>query len=85
MRVVLLDEPTHGIDVGAKEEIYKVIRGIAQEGVGVVLISSEFEELEALCTRTLLLHEGALVGELKGDEIDQARILSILFDQREAA
>ena len=47
-----------------------------------MLISSEFDELEALCTRTLLLNEGALVGELKGEEIDQARILSILFEQR---
>ena len=48
-----------------------------------MLISSEFDELEALCTRTLLLNEGALVGELKGEEIDQARILSIL-EQRES-
>jgi len=84
VRVLLLDEPTHGVDVGAKEEIYALIRNVAAEGVAVLLVSSELEELELLCSRVLLLREGRLIGELAGDEISKGRMLADLYEQSEA-
>jgi ABC-type sugar transport system ATPase subunit len=81
LRVLLLDEPTHGVDIGAKEEIYRIIRSLAQSGLPIVVVSSEFEELEGLCDRVLLLVEGRLIGELRGTDIDHARIVHALFQR----
>lgn len=83
LKVLLLDEPTHGVDVGAKEEIYHLIRGLASEGVSIVVISSELEELEGLCTRVLLLVEGRVVGELVGDDIKEANMLGVLYAEHD--
>jgi ABC-type sugar transport system ATPase subunit len=63
-RVLMLDEPTRGVDVGAKAEIHALIRDLAAEGAGILLISSELPELLALSTRMLVLRQGRLVGEL---------------------
>ena len=63
-RVLILDEPTRGVDVGAKAEIHALIGELAAEGTGVLLISSELPELVALSTRILVLRDGRLVGEL---------------------
>ena len=60
-KVLLLDEPTRGVDVGAKAEIYRVIADLAREGLGVVVVSSELSELAGLCTRVLVMREGELV------------------------
>jgi ABC-type sugar transport system ATPase subunit len=79
IRVLLLDEPTHGVDVGAKARIYELIRGIAGQGVGVILISSELEELEGMCSRVVLLAEGRVVGEARGEEVEKGRMLTRLF------
>jgi ABC-type sugar transport system ATPase subunit len=79
LAVLLLDEPTHGVDVGAKARIYEIIRGLAAQGVSTVIISSELEELEGLCSRVLLLAEGRLVGELRGEEIEKGRMLTDLY------
>jgi len=65
-RVLLLDEPTRGIDVGAKAEIYELIRSLAAEGVSIVVSTSELPELLALADRSIVLHEGRLAGELPG-------------------
>lgn len=81
LRVLLLDEPTHGVDIGAKEEIYRIIRSLAKSGLPIVVVSSEFEELEGLCDRVLLLVEGRLIGELRGTDIDHARIVHALFQR----
>jgi ribose transport system ATP-binding protein len=81
VRVLLLDEPTHGVDVGAKEEIYRLIRAVADEGVAVLIVSSEFDELELLCSRVLLLREGTVIGSAAGAEITKARLLSDLYEQ----
>jgi ABC-type sugar transport system ATPase subunit len=80
LRVLLLDEPTHGVDVGAKEEIYRLIKESAARGVAVVVVSSELEELELLCTRVLLLREGAVIGEAAGGEISKSRMLADLYE-----
>jgi ABC-type sugar transport system ATPase subunit len=61
--VLVLDEPTHGVDVGAKHEIYQLIRRLSEEGAGILLISSELPEILGLSDRLLVLHEGELVGE----------------------
>ena len=65
-RVFIFDEPTVGIDVGAKREIYALIAGLAERGAGVIVISSELEEVVGLCNRVLVLREGRQVGELRG-------------------
>lgn len=65
-RVLILDEPTRGVDIGAKAEIYRLINDLARAGVAVLLISSELPEVIGLCDRVLVMREGALVGEVAG-------------------
>jgi ribose transport system ATP-binding protein len=74
-RVLILHEPTRGIDVGAKAEIYGILRGIASEGVGIVLISSEVPELIMNAERVLVLRHGRISGELRGEAMTEAEIL----------
>ncbi len=74
-RILILDEPTRGIDVGAKFEIYCLIRQLAENGAGVLVISSEMEELMGLCDRILVMRHGALVDELPCEQFDPERIL----------
>jgi ABC-type sugar transport system ATPase subunit len=74
-RVLILHEPTRGIDVGAKAEIYGILRGIASEGVAIVLISSEVPELLMNAERVLVLRHGWISGELRGDAMTEAEIL----------
>lgn len=69
-KVALFDEPTRGVDVGAKEGIYQIVEHLAHDGVGVVVVSSELEELVRLCDRVYAVFEGMVVGELVGDEIE---------------
>ncbi|MCH8291300.1 sugar ABC transporter ATP-binding protein [Candidatus Poribacteria bacterium] len=76
-RVLLLDEPTRGIDVGTKAEVYKLVRKAADGGAAVLLISSEMPELLALSDRLVVMCVGRLTGELKGDEMTQANILRL--------
>jgi ribose transport system ATP-binding protein len=83
--VLLLDEPTRGIDVGAKFEIYQLIRQLADDGAGVLVISSEIEELIGLCDRILVMRRGAIVDELAHGEFDRERILRAALHEAEAA
>jgi ABC-type sugar transport system ATPase subunit len=85
LRLLLLDEPTHGVDVGAKGEIYDLIRAHASSGVAIVVASSELEELEALCDRVVLVSDGATVGELGGEELTKDEILHELLASRPEA
>lgn len=73
--VLLLDEPTRGIDVGAREEIYHLISTLAGRGIGVLVVSSEFPELLNICDRILTFCEGRLTGEFKREEADQEILL----------
>ena len=68
-KVAILDEPTRGVDVGAKDEIYELIEGLARDGMAILVISSEMEELVRLCDRILSVYEGRIVAELSGAEI----------------
>ena len=76
-KVLLLDEPTRGIDVGTKTEIYKLVWRAADEGLAVLLVSSEMPELLALSDRVLVMCEGEITGELQGDEMTQQNILRL--------
>jgi len=79
--VLILDEPTRGIDVGAKYEIYTIINDLAAQGKGVVMISSEMPELSGMCDRIYVMNEGALVGELTAAEASQERIMSLIVSE----
>jgi ribose transport system ATP-binding protein len=76
-RVLLLDEPTRGIDVGAKAEIHRFILELPRNKTSVILFSSELPELISLCDRVLVLRNNAIVGELQGDEINEEKIMSL--------
>ncbi|APH71301.1 sugar ABC transporter ATP-binding protein [Aquibium oceanicum] len=74
-RVIFLDEPTRGVDVGAKAEIHRILRELARGGVGIVIISSELPELIGVCDRVLVVREGRISGEVAGDEMTEDRIM----------
>ena len=76
-KVLLLDEPTRGVDAGAKSEIYRVIAQLAENGLGVVVVSSELPELVGFCTRILVMREGRLVGEVAGDQATESDLLAL--------
>ena len=75
--VLIFDEPTRGIDVGAKQEIYSLIRDLAESGKGIILISSEMPELIGMSERILVMHEGVIEGELQATEVSQEKILDL--------
>ncbi|PTX72138.1 multiple monosaccharide ABC transporter ATP-binding protein [Sulfitobacter mediterraneus] len=79
--VLILDEPTRGIDVGAKFEIYGIINELSAQGKGVVMISSEMPELLGMCDRIYVMNEGAFVGELTAEEASQERIMSLIVTE----
>jgi ABC-type sugar transport system ATPase subunit/ribose/xylose/arabinose/galactoside ABC-type transport system permease subunit len=72
--IILLDEPTRGVDVGAKSEIYRIIDELAKEGKAILLISSEMNELLAMADRVLVMHEGTLTGEYSREEFSAEKI-----------
>jgi ribose transport system ATP-binding protein len=74
-KLVFLDEPTRGVDVGAKAEIHRILRDLARSGVGVVVISSELPELIGLCDRVLVVREGRITGEVFGEAMTEQRIM----------
>ncbi len=76
-KVLLLDDPTRGIDVGAKAELYKLIDGLCREGLGIIVTSSELPELITLCDRVLVLCEGRLTGELRRGEVTEQRLMEL--------
>jgi ribose transport system ATP-binding protein len=76
-KVLLLDEPTRGIDVGTKNEVYRLVREASQRGLAVLLVSSEMPELLALSDRVLVMCAGRITGELTGDNMTQANILRL--------
>ena len=75
--VLLLDEPTRGVDVGSKEEIYRLIEQLAARGVAVLFVSSEMEEILGLPDRVLVMHQGSITGELARDELSEERIMEL--------
>ncbi|MER6722148.1 sugar ABC transporter ATP-binding protein [Streptomyces halstedii] len=79
-RVLLLDEPTRGVDVGARAELYAVIRRLADEGLAVLLVSSEVPEVLGLADRVLVLREGRVVHEAAAQELDEHRVLDLVME-----
>ena len=75
--VLVLDEPTRGVDVGAKSEIYRIIDDLAKSGAGVLVISSELAEVVGVADRVIVMREGHLEGEVTGDDIDQENIIAL--------
>ncbi len=78
--VLLLDEPTRGVDVGARSEIYALIRRLADSGVAVLLVSSEVPEVLGLADRVLVVREGRVVHEAPSDELDEGRVLDLVME-----
>jgi ribose transport system ATP-binding protein len=76
-QVMIFDEPTRGIDVGAKFEIYGLIRALTKRGVGVLMISSELPEILGMSDRILVMHNGQMAGELSKDEATEERIVEL--------
>ncbi|EYR78304.1 sugar ABC transporter ATP-binding protein [Shinella sp. 838] len=76
-KVVLMDEPTRGIDVGAKTEIHRLLRELARSGIGIVVISSEMPELLGLCDRVLVVREGRIAGELGAEEMTEEAVIRL--------
>jgi ribose transport system ATP-binding protein len=79
-KVLLLDEPTRGVDVGARSEIYALVRNLADRGVAVVVVSSEIPEVLGLADRVLVIAEGAVVAEAPADALDEHRVLDLVME-----
>lgn len=79
-QVLILDEPTRGIDVGAKFEIYSIMNRLAEDGRGIVMISSEMPELLGMCDRIYVMNEGRIVGELAREDASQERIMAMILN-----
>ncbi|HXI49927.1 MAG TPA: sugar ABC transporter ATP-binding protein [Candidatus Saccharimonadales bacterium] len=80
-RVLLLDEPTRGIDVGAKQEIYRLMETLAGQGVAILFVSSEMEEVLRMSDRALVMHEGRLAGELNREQLSEEAIMRLATGQ----
>lgn len=85
-KVLLLDEPTRGVDVGAKSEIYRIINQLAAQGVAIVVISSELPEVIGICDRVIVMREGVITGECQGANVTQEKVMTLAtHDARLAA
>ncbi|MCS4248780.1 L-arabinose ABC transporter ATP-binding protein AraG [Pseudomonas sp. BIGb0164] len=84
MKVLLLDEPTRGIDIGAKSEIYQIIHNLAASGIAVIVVSSDLMEVMGISDRILVMSEGALTGELTREQADEARLLQLALPRSRA-
>ena len=78
-QILIFDEPTQGIDVGAKAEIYELIHEMAKEGAAVIVISSEMEEAIGMANRMIVMREGHITGELLGEEMTSGNTLNLMY------
>jgi ribose transport system ATP-binding protein len=83
-KVLIFDEPTRGIDVGAKAEIYGLMRGLAERGVAIIMISSDMEEILGESDRVAVMHEGAITGILERSECNEEAIMRLAIGVRKA-
>ena len=81
--ILILDEPTRGIDVGAKYEIYTIINRLASEGKGIIFISSELPEILGICDRIYVMRDGKIVGEMPASEASQEKVMKYIMTQQE--
>ena len=75
--LIRLDEPTRGIDIGAKQEIYGLMEELAAQGVAVLFVSSEMEEILGMSDRTLVMHEGRITGELARSDLSEEAVMQL--------
>jgi len=76
-KIIIMDEPTRGIDVGAKAEMHRMIRELAESGIGVIIISSELPEIIGMCDRVIVMHEGKITGEVSNNDITEKNIMTL--------
>ncbi len=76
-QVLLLDEPTRGVDIGAKQEIYRLMEELAERGVAILFVSSEMEEVLSMSDRTIVMHEGRITGELTRDQLSEEAVMQL--------
>ena len=76
-KIIIFDEPTRGIDVGAKTEIYNLINDLADNGIGIIIISSEFKEISNVCDRVLIFRKGKIAKEMSSEEATNENILTV--------
>jgi len=84
-RILILDSPTRGIDVGAKKEIHELMGELTAQGVAVIMVSSELPEILGMCDRVMVMHEGRVRGELSRDEATQERIMELILTTKNQA
>ncbi|MBT5380080.1 MAG: sugar ABC transporter ATP-binding protein, partial [Opitutae bacterium] len=82
--ILLLDEPTRGIDIGAKREIYNLMEELAAKGVAILFVSSEMEEVLGMADRAIVMHEGRITGELTRDQLTEEAIMQLATGQTAA-
>ena len=82
-KILILDEPTRGVDVGAKQEIGNLITKLAQEGAAILLISSEIEEIVSLSNRVLVLRDGVIAHEALEENINEVNLMSIALGKEQ--
>ena len=75
-RILLLNDPTRGIDVGTKQEIYRLLRALADDGAAILFYSTDYEELIGCCNRVLVMYGGRIVSEFAGDDLNEHRLLA---------
>lgn len=84
-RIIILDEPTRGIDVGSKSEIHNVLRELSGHGIGIIMISSEMPEIVGVCDRVIIIREGRLVHDISGHEVTQKNIIAAISKETKEA
>lgn len=80
--ILILDEPTRGIDVGAKTEIYEILSELSEKGMSIIIVSSEITELLSIADRIIIMHEGKISGELSIEEATQEKIMTFATGQK---
>ena len=84
LKVLIADEPTRGVDIGSKRSIYDLLAAAARDGLAVLLVSSELEELVGLCHRVVVMRQGRFVAEFTHPDLDEAQILRHAFGEEAA-
>ena len=79
-KILVLDEPTRGVDVGARQEIYAIIRELAAEGIAIIVVSSDLQEILSVCQRVVVMHEGRITGTLQSSEMSEEKIMHYATD-----
>ena len=84
LKVLILDEPTKGIDIGAKEDVFNAVDSLAEKGIGIIFISSDLDEVFRVSDKLLIMDGGRVIKEMKNENVTEAEILDIVLRSREA-